>query len=146
MISYGRTIRWRGDGGTHEVTVNSYDNPDQALRDALAAAQRMGYRRPKWWQVVRRLTEVDYDPPPPRPKLRELIKSFWHAKKYLIAWVATTATAFNLGAIAGKDTQTFRFWLWFVVAWAVAHALRPWASKAHPRKAKPPQPSEDCGG
>ena len=145
MISYGRTIRWRGDGGTHEVTVNGYDNPDQALRDALAAAQRMGYRRPKWWQAVRRLTEVDYDPPPPRPKLRERIKSFWHAEKYRLAWSVTLGMAFNLGRIGGYNPLAFRSVGCFVMALIMALLLEPWARRANDKE-KPPQPSEDRDG
>jgi len=54
MSSYGQTIWWTDrDGTLSRVSVNGFATAEEALAEALATAQEMGWTSPRWWQYWR---------------------------------------------------------------------------------------------
>lgn len=60
-ITYGYTVRWRIRGGWTEVSVTGCASAGEAFYESYEAAKRLGYRRPTFRQLIRWLTELDYE-------------------------------------------------------------------------------------
>lgn len=62
MITYGYTVRWcPRQGEKSEISVEGCGTAEEAFWHAFGAAKRAGYRRPAWWQLSRRFSEIDYE-------------------------------------------------------------------------------------
>lgn len=68
-VTYGYTVSWRKRGGARcSVTVSGASTINEAMVESFESAKRLGYKRPSFWQIVRWLSEPDYEAAAARPK------------------------------------------------------------------------------
>lgn len=51
MVTYGQSIVWTSFGGDRScINVDGCLTPEEARRDAINSAKRLGWTPPRWWQ------------------------------------------------------------------------------------------------